>query len=371
MVAVRWALGTQFKLWRWLHQCSSLTVTAEGNVVTLERTKSILSSGDGAKVTWYDKDGALKSILDVPCQHIDSVKILAVEVGGAEQVVLSCPECQCIWVGPWYPAILGRLGVRVWKLAWEASGWSWLSSKREEQPKPRTMCQGKPGQIIAINSRTLENVCMFDVKDFPFHLVVPQLNFGMEAKFLCYCDLPGVGGTLAVTEGGHGRPRKLCMFSLDSGEFLWSVGGQDEEGQGVKVAGAEFYPEDVCTDNRGRLYVADLFRHRIVVFSASSGAVLQVVQGRGHWEVVGKSWWGKKKYKWVGGVTVYGADIKYKNDKPAQVESGTVLQEFRNRHLEYPRYLCWHEGSKSIIVYHYTMTIDYSFTKYISYYHLF
>ncbi len=124
------------------------------------------------------------------------------------------------------------------------------------------------------------------------------------------------------------------------------LGGQDENRQSVKVAGAGWEPRGVCSDNRGRLYVADSseYNKRIIVLSAASGSVLQVVQGRGHW----KEGRYTNECAWVNdpGITVYGPDIKYKDDEPKQgVESGTVLQEIKHQHLYQHGFLCWNELS--------------------------
>ncbi len=248
---------------------------------------------------------------------------LAVEVCGKQQVALSCPRCQCIW--------LGSQDTEAWSVAWQATGEEG-SEERKGQPMPWTMCQGKPGQIITINTQEHSNsVMVIDITRIPFHIVVPEITLGMRATHLCYSELPGVGGVLAVTNIGH--ENKLCVFSMETRELLWTVGGDDEKGEPVKVAGAAWGPMIVCSDNRGRLYVADQFNHRIIVLSADSGSVLQVVQGRGQWI----------EEKWADdpGITVYKPDVKYKDDDPMKgVTSGTVLQELKDLQLGEPEYIC-------------------------------
>ena len=224
------------------------------------------------------------------------------------------------------------------------------SKEREEQPMPWTMCQGKRGQIIARNGQgDGESVSMFDITQIPFRVVVPHMQLGMQAVYLSYCELPGVGGALAVTDRF-----KLCMFSLDSRALLWSVESWDEKGQRVNLAGP-WSPYGVCSDNRGRLYVADchMGNNRVIVLSAASGLVQQVVRGRGHL-----------------GVTVYGPDIKYVDDDPTKaVFSGTALQEFKDHSLEEPEYICWHEQGQSVIVYHKTGGIP-NYKQHITYFHV-
>ena len=94
--------------------------------------------------------------------------------------------------------------------------------------------------------------------------------------------------------------------------------------------------------------MADKFHNRIIVLSVASGSVLQVIQGRGHW---GNEGIGQMEWVVDPGVTVYGPDIRYKDDDPLTGEtSGLLLQEFRSLKLGQPHHLCWHENTKSLIV---------------------
>ena len=340
---VKWSPGKDYQMEGvWL--CRSLTVMTAGEVVVLVRTQK-----GKLEVRWYNQQGKLLHTAPRPpqCDKFHAhLSVLAVEVGGKQQVALSCWECECIWLGTGGTGGFGKILRKVtgaWSVAWEPTG----AKERGRQPRPGVMCQGKPGQIIAVNGYDGESVSVFDIMQIPFRLVVPEIKLGMQAEYLCYCELPGIGEVLAVTDGNI--QYKLCMFSLDGGTPLWSVGDKVKMGKSVKVAGAEWWPVGLCSDNRGRLYVADCEEgtNRIIVFSAASGSVLQVVQGRGHWEYVGR------RRSWVAdpGITVYGPDIKYKDDEPEKgVTSGSVLQEFKNEYLEQPWHLCWHEQSQSIIV---------------------
>ncbi len=321
---VRWSPGAHYEMEE-VKYCRSLTVTAVGEVVLLVETQK-----DEFQVHWYNRRGKLlhTALRPPQCGHT-LLGVLAVEVGGKQQVALSCWCCRCIWLGSW--------GTGGWSVAWEPTG-----AKEREREGPGVMCQGKPGQIIAVSGHAGDSVSVFDTTQIPFCLVVPELKLGMKAYNLCYCDLAGVGGALAVTDGFSGY--KLSMFRLIGGELLWSVGDKDENGKRVKVAGCEWHPAGVCTDNRGRLFVADKKR-RIIVFTAASGSVLQVVQGRSHWDPVKETWVADP------GVTVYGTDIRYKEDEPEKgVASGRMLQEFQHPPLGLSDYLCWHEQSQSIIV---------------------
>ena len=187
---------------------------------------------------------------------------------------------------------------------------SWNVIWREEEgspgPQPATMCQGKQGQIITWNREADgKGISMFNITEKRFYVAVPQLKLGLWPRHLCYCELPGVGGALAVTD--YYTQHKLCMYSLERGTLLWTVGGKNKNGEWVKVAGAEWKPQGVCCDNRGHLYVADYNcykegNNRILVFSA---------------------------------------------------ESGELIQEIKHRELRRPEHIIWQEETKSIIVYNY------------------
>ncbi len=320
--------------------CYSLTVTAEGEVVVWVETKR-----GNHEAQWHDQHGGRLHTLAQPprCQHLSCLTLLAIMVGPTPHLAISCNECQVIW--------LGSRDAWAWNIAWQATGGS---EERNGQPKPGEMCHFKPGQIIARNLQGEgTSISIFDIKDIHFYVVVPALNLGMQPGYLCCCIIPM--DYLAVSDITEHR---LCMFSLDENTLmereaqspgertplspLWVVGGPS-----IKVAGAEWSPFGVCSDNRGRLYVADQSIHRIIVFSAASGSVLQVIQGKGHWI----------KDVWVvdTGITACRADVQYKNhEKRGAIPSEFILREFRAPEYKYhklgePWDLCWHEQTKSII----------------------
>ncbi len=251
---------------------------------------------------WYSQQGALLHTLPHPpyCEHNGSQRVLAVQVEGAEEegtqmggvqhVALSCAWCYCIWLGS------PDTGLWSWSVVWQGE-------EGRPEPRPATMSRGKHGKIIAWNREGDEmGVSVFSITQKQFNVETPLLKLGIWARHLCYCELPEVGGALAVTD--YYTNHKLCMYSLDSGDLLWAVGGKDKKGDWVLVAGLEWEPQGVCTDNRGRLYVADYREgnNRILVFSA---------------------------------------------------ESGSILQEITHDELGRPEHISWHEDMKSIIVYNY------------------
>ncbi len=297
--------------------CHGLTVTDAGEVV-------VYVEGSEKPVRWYNLQGKRQHRLSSPnrdgCRHgpggcATDHNILAVTLAGEQQLALSCDKCQCIWLKSPGKGTFGKLLRKVtgeWFVAWQALGEEY-SEDRELQPKPSMLCQGKPGQIIAVNGSPWISVSVFDSTRIPFGVVQPKLVLDIEARNLCYCEVPGVGDALAVTD--HNDGGKLGMFSLESGKLLWSVGGPDKTkpiverfGQKayttyppLKVGGTEWTPTGVCCDNRGRLYVADQTEGnpRIIVFTA---------------------------------------------------DKGVILQKFKHFGLGIPRYLCWNDATKSIIV---------------------
>ena len=350
---MRWNPGKKYEVKG--AEVRSMTVTAAGEVVVWVACGSLDSPCYEAR--WYDQQGELLKTLPGPPECGNSGHVLAIETGGEQQVALSCHSPESIW--------LGSRKAEAWGIAWQ--GTSNEESGGYGILEPYKICQGKPGNIIAVNGLFRHSVSVFDITQIPFCLVEPEIELAVKPWYLCYCDLPGVGRALAATDGDDGEmwEAKLGMFSLDSGALMWSAGGKDGKGQKVKVAGAEWWPCEVCSDDRGRLYVADRSNNRIIVFSAASGSVLQVVQGRGHIEVVkdiedGWDGWGLEdldvpdKDEWVvdTGITVYGPDVRYTDDNPKKgVASGSVLQEIEDYSLKWPiRDLCWCEETKSIIV---------------------
>ena len=314
--------------------CYGLTVTDAGEVIVY--TQKWLRSQTPPRldeVRWYNQKGQLLATAPCPeqCFLMHKRNVLAVTVDGEEKVAVSCYECKKIYLGN---------QVNFWSQAYP--GTDPLGSQiREGKPRPYTMCCGKPGQITVENYED-ESLSVFDITTIPFNRIVSQIKIGMWAVHFCYLNLPLGGDNLAVTDGIV--TKTLCMFSLDSGDLLWSV-GRDGNNWKAEVAGAVWEPRGVCTDNRGQLYVADSKRYnnRIIVFSAESGAILQVIQGRGHLEF--------SRWRADPGIVVYGPDIRYRDDKPEEgVDTGSMLQVIESAQLESPKYLCWCERTTSVIV---------------------
>ncbi len=303
--------------------CKSLTVTDTGEIVIWVE-KQTSSRGFVTDVEheahWYDQKGKL--IHTFRHDSFGGPDILALQVDGDEKIALSSSLDHYIW--------LWSSNKNEWSVGWKVPFGSTM------RPMLSKMCPGKPGQIIALDKRNRNSVIVFDVTQIPFD-DKKEIELEMKVNHMCYLDLPGVGGALAVTICDE--EYKLGMVSLESGKLIWSIGGY-----GCKVAGAEWKPQGVSSDNRGRLYVADEYNDRIIVLSASSGTVLQIIQGRGHMDRDGK--------KWVAdAITVYGPDIQYEDDYPKQgVVSGTMLQEFKHRQMRDPKFVCWNELTKSITV---------------------
>ncbi len=353
---MKWNPGIEYEL----EDTSMLYSMAVGNGGKLH-VWSRNSKGD-LLTQGYDHGGKLDHALLLSAKfkhHTDRFQdhkdhdrgLLLVRIDGDEQLALSSPHDQRI--------LLGSHVFNTWSVGWQAST-KWLGIKKVSgQPKPSIMVRGKPGQIIAANYKdySCKTVSIFDTTQIPFRVVVSEIQLQMEIRDMCYCELPGVGGALAVSGGN----KNLSMCKLDSGEILWDR----------KLF---FSGSGVCSDNGGRIYVSEMesARHwfsqtRIYVFSADSGSLLQVVIGNGYYHMDLKfdgagdpdlSQNSPLRYIPDPGITVYGPDIKYGNDalgkRDLESVSGTVLQEFKDKKLGWARgiNLCWDEHTKSIIIGH-------------------
>ncbi len=303
-----------------------MTITATGEVVVYIDKPC----GDEHEVRWYGMDGKLLYSLPRPVSRQDHFRILAVMVNRKQQIALS--NHRCIW--------LGSPDTGKWVKAWQATG-DRMKEGREYEPTPRMMFHGRPGQII-VENEWYGSVSVFDITQIPFRVEGSEVKLDMEPKDLCYCELPGIGDAIAVTDGYYGIG-KIGMFNLDSGVCLWRLSGLKGRG-GIKWTDVNLAPGGICCDNMGRLYVADEFNNRIIVLSAASGSVLQVVQGRGHWDN------SQPDFDVDPGITVYGPDVNITSLAQNRKASGTVLQEFKHLKMVRPQHVCWHEGTKSLIV---------------------
>ena len=238
----------------------------------------------------YQQNGKLLHKIPSPphCNHGSHAKMVAIQMAG-QCYAFPCANCEIIWLFKPGGFIGDSTMTGTWDVAWEAK------RGRKDKHSPMDICSGQPGQIIAIMSKGWGSkwVTIFDITQIPFQVVIPKLELGIQPGHICYCNLPGVGETLAMSST-FPTQYKLAMYSLASGKCLWTVGGQDKTAEpvhkeygdvpeypSVKVDGACWNPQGVCTDNRGRLYVADdeKANPRILVFSAASGDIIQSLSG--------------------------------------------------------------------------------------------
>ena len=241
------------------------------------------SEPDKDELWWFSKDGTVKDRLPMPsdcvCFKEDYVDMICISISGKQYVVLSCFNCQCIW------HFSLESVEREWGVAWKASRKRGRSGSQEAKNKPRPgkMCQGKQGQIIALNGTSWDpegvtSISVFDVTEIPFKVAVPHLSIALRAYYLCYCNIPQVGEAIAVTEWYEGGGGQLCLHRLNDGKLLWSRGGRDEAGTPMEVAGDTWWAGGVCSNGRDRVLLADADSNRVIVFNAGNGEVTQVIK---------------------------------------------------------------------------------------------
>ncbi len=137
---------------------------------------------------------------------------------------------------------------------------------------PGRMCIGGTEELCAIN---VEKITVFDTSNKEFK-VKKELNIGNEVHYLCYYELPKLGAVVATV---CSWALMLEGFSLESGQRVFKVGGKDEGGGRLEVAGEVWNPQAIqCDGTTHRLYVADQAHPRILMLDANTGSVLQILK---------------------------------------------------------------------------------------------
>ena len=251
------------------------------------------------------------------CRHQGLASgILSVDRSDEEQIVLSCSECQMIWL--WAP------GTPTWSVAWRAREIGKnlfckimyglhklrLLDRREEKLRPWRMCRGVPGQIIAVNGISGESVTVFDVTQIPFRVMMPEIKLNMTVKSMCFIPdhdihvlLWGCIRFLAVTD----TSQLVLLRSRE--DHVYSLNSMHE----MEVSGCK----DICSTTKGHIFV---IAHSGPVYAIDNHGVAHI--------------------KPDDGILVFSG------------KKGELLQEMKHDEMDWPDNVFWCDKMAQLIVKH-------------------
>ena len=293
---------------------------SKGNVLVNEAEYIEGNNCYGQEVQFYDSLGTIWKTLSPPqCVHRNTCVILA-WIANRQRILMSCPDCKVITctlydhnnrkthhVVAWMGTVHGdpRPGLMIVGGDCElfVVDRQDIATQDGERSEPtRTQKKrlfgklhgkksGSPGgsptrsliagatQLLAIDppQRSVQDVIMFNTGTTQFSLK-KTINVGMQTKYMCYDRFNLASGVIYTTDSDRGY--RVHATNVESGELLWSLGGRDNQGNRVPVAGTEWQPDGICTDHHGHLYIADSGATtrcvpRIVIVSVTDGEVLQ------------------------------------------------------------------------------------------------
>ncbi len=228
--------------------CWSTCCTQTGEVVASGTTKDLNN-----EIHWYHKDGTMRQKIPHPraCEHWD-VSVCEIKVTGTVYILISCFKCNVI-------------------TAQNESNHEEHIAYKHPSVHPGRMCLGGVEELCAIN---VEKVTVFDTSNKEFRVKM-ELDIGNEVHHLCYYELPKVGGVVATV---CSWAFMLEAFSIETGQRLFKLGGKDESGEKLEVAGDTWNPQALqCDGSTHRLYLADQAHPRILMLDANTGSVLQIL----------------------------------------------------------------------------------------------
>ncbi len=237
--------------------------TDEGEVILYGRTQP-----DSLPVIHkYSRDGELLQTWQPPrCRHApapggdsyNSFKTLSIQ--GVLYLAEACSRCQSI---------------EVHKTSYDATeGDTWINActvADGEQHSFGHICDGKsPADTVLALSPRGYNACavvVFDCSSTTFTVrdIIPNDN--MRVRFFTFLECGYPGGLIISSDW---KQNLICATSLADKQLIWRLHGE--------VMGKSINPNGMCTDDRGRLYVADGKNGRILVSDGSTGHILQVIQ---------------------------------------------------------------------------------------------
>ncbi len=235
-----------------LQLCKSMCCLQSGDVIvsgTLDRRDP---QPNTYEIHWYKQDGTFHKTIPHPgkCDHY-SIGVLEVQIQGTSYIALSCYICKAINL---YNIETGKH----------------VEAFSSKEVAPGQMCTGDDNEICA-TSKT--KVVIFDSTTTKF-TIKHETNPDHRVEFLSYINHPELGGIIITIQGCP--LYKIDGRSRETGEWLYSLGGKDENGGDKKVYGRYWRPIGLCTDGT-HCYVADMKNKRVVVYNGATGEVTQVL----------------------------------------------------------------------------------------------
>ncbi len=251
---------TQMIDWGYTRFC----LTDEGEVILYGRTQP-----DSLPVIHkYSGDGELLQTWQPPrCRHApapdhigsyNSFRTLSIQ--GALYLAEACFRCQSI---------------DVHKTSSDATeGDAWINAFTVADGELHSfsyICAGKSpaDTVLAVSPRGHDacEVIVYDCSSTTFTVkdIIPIDN--MRVKFFTFLESGYPGGLIICSDWNQNL---ICATSLADKQLIWRLHGE--------VMGKSIRPNGMCTNDRGRLYVADGSNGRILVSDGSTGHLLQVIE---------------------------------------------------------------------------------------------
>ncbi len=260
------------------HRYTDFCTTDTGEVIMLGRREVITlrrSRVDRHVIEKYSRDGELLQTWHRPWCEAGGLftkcrdnSICNLSIQGVQYLAASCFMCKSI---------------RLSKVINEPrENGAWITAYRHNerhQPSFYRMCQGPIDTLLALGStgprmgRNVHALFVLDCSSTTF-TIKDIIHFESESVgCITYLEAGYQGGLIIFASVPLPVPevRKVIFaISLRDKQPVWRL--QDE------VMGKTILPCGMCTDNIGRLYVADRQNGKVLVIDGSKGHVLQVIE---------------------------------------------------------------------------------------------
>ncbi len=212
----------------------------------------------------YDKDGHILESYPSPhnCndqryksqQDDQSGEILAISFNNKKSIAASCELCGIFFLTRETGNTISSCDL----------------SKMRQKFLPGPMCQKSENTFISLATNE-HKINIFDCSTQNSIKVTEEISMPdnvdtNKVGFLCYDSDVIPGGLLIVT---YNDIHYISATSIDTKKLHWRVKGE--------IAEKLCQPWGVCTDNKGRIYVADGYNGRVIVLRARDGKVLQIL----------------------------------------------------------------------------------------------